>query len=567
MKITTSTIAFAFALLPVVLGAQVNSELLDINAITTNVASDGNLDETRTTDSGKYLSFATQLWLSAEDASSSLCVAAQSFRQAGVDFVPGPISNNGNASIIYDKVWKMNKTMVDSFSAGLFFGIVPPAIANWPAHGDPTQGESFYLAPFVDVNGNGYYNPLVDGDYPCIQGDQAIFFVFNDDVIHTNTGGASLGVEILGMAYAYSHESFLDSVQFVQYTIRPKKKALYNFYASAFSDLDLGNGMDDLIGTFVDQNAVVVYNSTNDDQGPFGFGLNPPSAGMVVLSGLPTSSADGLDNDKDGCVDGVLDKNGNCQPINASTNIVESWRLSNLIYGNNTTDPYSGNPQTAIQFRNYMHGFWKNADTLFVETPSGFMNNGNGDGIILNGGGIPARYAYPGNSYDTAGAFFPTAPTNWFESPNNASDKRVVAGLGNIDVLNVGDEAQIKLALFMARDASTINSYDAAHAMAVKINRYQETLPNCSGSALISVVEEDKLENLEIFPNPTQNWLSISAPNAKTKQGEIFSYDGRKVLEFKLDEHGSKALDVSALRAGFYVLRIENQSMRFIVSR
>ena len=158
-----------------------------------------------------------------------------------------------------------------------------------------------------------------------------------------------------------------------------------------------------------------------------------------------------------------------------------------------------------------------------------------------------------------------TTSLNWFESPNNASDKRVVAGLGNINVLNVGDEAQIKLALFMARDASTINSYDAAHAMAIKINAFVDVIPNCSGSRLISINEEKSLENLELFPNPTQNWLSISAPNEKAKRGVVLSYDGRIVLQFQLDQKGAKALDVSALPAGFYVLRIENQSRRFIV--
>ncbi len=54
----------------------------------------------------------------------------------------------------------------------------PIPILEWPANGNPfAKGAggvalvvNHDLAPFVDVNGDGKYNPLL-GDYPAMKGD------------------------------------------------------------------------------------------------------------------------------------------------------------------------------------------------------------------------------------------------------------------------------------------------------------------------------------------------------------------------------------------------------------
>jgi hypothetical protein len=44
----------------------------------------------------------------------------------------------------------------------------------------------------------------MDGDYPLIRGDQALFFIFNDDRnVHSETQGNKLKAEIHGMAYVF----------------------------------------------------------------------------------------------------------------------------------------------------------------------------------------------------------------------------------------------------------------------------------------------------------------------------------------------------------------------------
>ena len=50
------------------------------------------------------------------------------------------------------------------------------------------------LAPFVDVDNDGNYNPL-NGDYPKIKGNQSIWWVMNDNGNRKGFGG---NLETLG---------------------------------------------------------------------------------------------------------------------------------------------------------------------------------------------------------------------------------------------------------------------------------------------------------------------------------------------------------------------------------
>jgi hypothetical protein len=553
-------------ILPFCIYGQLDKQTLNINALKVDVVSDGNLEEIKDAALDKYLNYTTQIWLSARDVNDSLCVAAQLYRQSGRDFQPGPISNDPNAGNTYNRVWKINKTMIDSFTGGLYGGIVPAPIADWPAHGDTTQGESFYIAPFVDVNGNGYYNPLTDGDYPCILGDQAIFYVFNDDTTHTQSSATSLGIEVLAMAYGYSDNSFLDSIVFLEYTLRSKKKELKDFRVAAMADFDIGNSLDDICGTFVDQNTIIGYNSDADDEGALGFGNNPPATGLTVLSGIQANWFDALDNDKDGCVDGVRDANGVCQPIDSANNVIESWRLSSSMHYNNTAS-VSGNPSDAQDYVNYMASLWKDGSNLVIENPSGFMDPANGDGFISSGAGTPTLFAYPGNTFDTTGAFLPTSPTNWFESPDNRNDKRMLAGLGHRDTLSIGNVLRFKLALFMARDTNSLNSFDAAYAMAQKINGFEDSVISCSGSRLITVVENELESPFQIYPNPANRLLRIQAPQYAHQEALLFHTNGRLVKTVNLDAAGNQVIEVVDLPSGLYIIKIGRQLQRFVISR
>ena len=143
--------------------------------------------------SGKTTMFANSAWIGGLDESGTLHLAAERYRQgiggpAGLkhDYWAGPVSDttayNTVQDTIWNRIWKLNRTDVEFPRNNYWkpgYQIIRD-ILEWPVSGDPTLGQSGQLAPYRDENLNGYYDPM-NGDYPEIIGDQAIFFIYNDD--------------------------------------------------------------------------------------------------------------------------------------------------------------------------------------------------------------------------------------------------------------------------------------------------------------------------------------------------------------------------------------------------
>src|ERR1044072_2322203 len=107
-------------------------------------------------------------------------------RQNEVYFFPGPIdaqtgTADSTSAYHFDRLWKADQYQISEFQYQFAQGNVQsgnfiPAtdIMDWPAIGN--MGITHPLAPFVDVNSNGIYDPLTGGDYPLISGDQEIYW-------------------------------------------------------------------------------------------------------------------------------------------------------------------------------------------------------------------------------------------------------------------------------------------------------------------------------------------------------------------------------------------------------
>ena len=144
-------------------------------------------------------SFAGSIWLGGLDAGGQLKVAAMTYRQNGIDFWPGPLDTiNASADPTecskYDQVYTVSRNEVDNFVAG---GPITPGILNWPGNGDVSKQQGRRIAPFIDVNSDGLYDPT-GGDYPAYDiqnlaeknelgfcktklfGDNTLFWIFND---------------------------------------------------------------------------------------------------------------------------------------------------------------------------------------------------------------------------------------------------------------------------------------------------------------------------------------------------------------------------------------------------
>lgn len=182
---------------------------------------------------------------------------------------------------------------------------------NWPV----TKG-----APYVDRNGNGIYDPppafsavfgpdkLISGNYdepgvagadPTTPADQVMFTVYNDlDKITANNfvGSDPIGVEIQKTAWAYKLTDALGNVYFTRYRLINKggvtttgttKGSFYvdSMYVCQWSDIDLGDARDDLVGCDNAMNLGFAYNGQAVDSTFLRYGLPPPAVGYDFLGG------------------------------------------------------------------------------------------------------------------------------------------------------------------------------------------------------------------------------------------------------------------------------------------
>ena len=294
--------------------------------------------------------YAAALWIGGKDIAGQLKLAAIRFRQVGDDFWPGPLTLR-TASIeeatcrMYDKHFFMSKKM--AFAHKERQGVdpdytMPEEIRNWP--GNPIDGntqQSWYIAPYMDVDGDGSYTPE-GGDYPyydfandlcpwteqnrlraargdlpstyeteagisfggiladqVLKGDETLWWIFNDKGnAHTESRGAPIGLEIRAQVFGFTTTDELNNMTFYSYEIINRSSfSLEETYFSQWVDADLGYAQDDYVGCDVERGLGYCYNGTAvDGTGlPVHYGKNPPAIGVDFFQG-PYLDADGYDN-------------------------------------------------------------------------------------------------------------------------------------------------------------------------------------------------------------------------------------------------------------------------------
>ncbi len=182
-----------------------------------------------------------------------------------IDYWPGPLDASGSLSYTtsqnWAKIWKVNRSDIQYFQ-GLSTHTTantPQAILTWPAKGNVNaQGNGGVsltvtddMAPFVDLNGNGIYEPLL-GEYPDVKGDQALWWVFSDNgPAHTQTNGTPLGVEVHAMAYGYRRGTLIDNVIYYEYTIVNRSPNTYtDFRIAQWNMAQLGGDYNFFSGSY-----------------------------------------------------------------------------------------------------------------------------------------------------------------------------------------------------------------------------------------------------------------------------------------------------------------------------
>lgn len=329
--------------------------------------------------SAKNSSFAGSLWIGGVDESGQLRVAAQTYRQSGNDFWPGPLTSGG-ATVDdvtceqWDKHYKITKAEITAFRAAFQAAVNNgqavnlddyPNVKNWPAFGEDADGNRLELAPFVDVDGDPFNYTPDAGDYPDIapcpgggEPDMAIWWVINDKGdIHTETGGEAIGLEIQMLAFAFNTSNAINDMTFYKYKVINKSTLKLNqTFMGQWVDADVGNFSDDYVGCDTTRGLGFAFNGDAVDETATGYGANPPALGVDFFQG-------------------PFDDNGQRLPMQIFCYYENDFSLR-------------GNPEVATHYYGYLRGFWKDGSRM--------VDNG-GNGYPGSGSGPETDYMYPGD--------------------------------------------------------------------------------------------------------------------------------------------------------------------------
>lgn len=308
--------------------------------------------------SRKMSMFSFSLWIGGIDINNNLKLAAYRYGQGPTtsaahtknDFWPGPLTVDGTAAIDevtcakYDQLFPITRAEVQEFLAywdnpSEFPNYqIPKSILNWPAKGDRSLGQAYYMAPFFDRNKDGVYRPKEDGDYPyydfanalcpkflpsdslierakikngepddtlgilvdqVIKGDQTLWSVYNDKGnFHSETQGEPIGMEIRSQYFAFATNDEINNMTFYSYEIVNRSTyTLTGTYFSQWVDPDLGWAQDDYVGCDVSRGLGYAYNGKPIDGSgqPEAYGAHPPAIGVDFFQG-PYMDPDGDDN-------------------------------------------------------------------------------------------------------------------------------------------------------------------------------------------------------------------------------------------------------------------------------
>ncbi|MEN8223930.1 MAG: T9SS type A sorting domain-containing protein [Bacteroidota bacterium] len=517
--------------------------------------------------------FSSSLWIGGLDINNQLKLAAVRYRQSGNDYWPGPLTITGSASVDeatcakYDKHTLITRKEIDDYRnwwnsedrAGEFPDYsIPQSILEYPAHGDVSKDQSYYLAPFRDTDGDGDYNPN-QGDYPyyditnelcplnyagdpnyvpqptmeevmvgtvqgsilvdqVLKGDQTLWWVFNDKGnFHSETQGASIGLEIRAQAFGFATNDEINNMTFYTYEIINRSTfTLTGTYFCPWIDTDLGYAWDDYVGCDVGRGLGYCYNGVSVDGSgePEAYGDQPPAIGVDFFQG-PYIDPDERDNPKFTGDCSLLNSPYEWDPmaingVNFGNDIVDDERfgMRRFTYHNNAGGA-QGDPSIAPEYYNYLRGFWKD-NTHFRYGGNGHINSptvGPDCDFVFPGDSDPCNWgtqgAPPNGGFNQSGYY-------WTEetADNNPDDRRFMQSAGPFE-LKPGAVNYITVGIPWAR-ATSGGPWASVELLRVVDDKCQKLFDNCfkvldgPDAPDLSFVELDQ-ELIVYITNPKSN--------------------------------------------------------------
>jgi hypothetical protein len=503
---------------------------LDANEIMCTIGSDGAFADHRKTGAGGLVwpkevpddvVFSAGLWVVGRHVPSG------ALRTATVDyeseFQPGPLletfntttnDDTGPVSRATDSVYRAYKIQRGDITSKDYL--------EWPG----TLG-----APYVDVNGDGVWDPGVDR--PMISGDQQVWNITNDAAKsrHAAIGmTAPMGLEVHSLYYAYNHPGALANTMFIEWTLVNRSDADYDsVYVGLWSDPDVYYASDDLPGSDSTLALGYVYN----EQDSIILGPRQPAVGFVllggpVLPGFPTDSA---------IVDGKWIRGFKNHPLSASIAMTKSTNLVDI------KEPKMSDSSFAIVVNRYLRGMAGRGGYAIRRQDSSFYPT-----LWFSGDPVTGQGDLPGNF--PLGTFI-------------GQDLRLLLSSGPL-VLAKGDTQHVAAAFVVSRGSSQLDNVarlksDVAY---VKDFYYNGQVTDVHEYKAAAVPASCALE--QNYPNPFNPGTSIGyrvrGLGDRVVRLAVYDMLGREVavLVNEKKEPGSYHVqwDASKFASGVYVCRL-----------
>jgi hypothetical protein len=404
----------------------------------------------------------------------------------------------------------------------------------------------------VDLNSNGIWDPTEDR--PDILGDITTYCVYNDGVdtslrrFHDVT---PKGIEIRQTIFAYSDssQSTLNNTVFIRYKIVNRgtvSSIMDSVYFSFWSDPDVGDFNDDLVGCDTILNAGYIYHKAPDNE----FGDAAPTVIASILQGpyYYKSGETFVDNNSNGIydegIDTPIDTAYNRKGILRGIEILPGARNQNMssFIHYMSSHPTQGDPNTSFEARSYLLGETKYGTSIDpCMWPFGSVTG-------VNCSLVNPVFMYSGN---------PAANTGWLNTMG--TDQRTMVNTGPF-TLKQNEPVDIIGALLVGRKDDPFSSFYEARRITSYVRSFYKSN---FGEFPLSAENEssEKLNNFELYqnyPNPFNpaTVISYSLPKATNVKLVVMNILGEEVTtlvnEYQSEGKYSKSFDASHLTSGVY---------------
>ena len=466
---------------------------------------------------------------------------------------PGPFLPKSNRTIQiidkYNRGYAVDKAMIDNHVTQISYGNpsyeIPFGIKQWPGNGNVAIGQASTILPFNDHNNNGIYEPEL-GDYPLIYGDKCVVNVF-----HQGEEANDVGLECHQYLYSFDCDTseLIRNTIFVNQRFIARTSDLNNAYIGTFLDTDIGSPNDDLGGTNVELGMIYSHNGDYYDEsvnGNPGFNAAIPAIGMQLLRG-PKLAADLQDNNIG------IGVNESINGFGFADGIVDNEYLtleSSRVLDNGGSGPYLAADPNSLReaYSVYQGKYIDGSPVQLAGNTIRFQYFGNSDPLFYASNGVDH-----GNNYSEITA------------TNPPGDRRVYGGSGPFNLATSNDTIEIVSAYIVAHD--TVSASPANFGLDLLFQRgkqlkEQYALNNAGCGKTFGFYDSPNqlgVEEIEItaliYPNPTQSNIIVVTEKSNMQSLQLYSLNGLLVLDQKVEGNSSE-IDLSALRSGIYLLKI-----------